>query len=653
MKEKKNRKGQEAKGRSCRIAGQAKAGRRAMPVKQVFAAVLCVTAAVLIRCAPPSTRGAKYTAGGVQVERLDRGFVAFTRADTSVYLGWRLLEDDPPDVAFNLYRKTVGAVPENDFVKVNGEPIRNSTDYVDRRGECDWLDVMMERMTRQGSSKGADGEWPEDTKVRIHEGHVYKLTRVVDGREEDVWGGETYVFLSLGDRNYRSILLNDIHSYAGMIGVGDLDGDGAYDYVVLLDGLQYTDPGTTVDSWHRSRDTYRLEAYSSTGKFLWQYDMGWAVETGTWYAPFLVYDLDGDGKAEVYTRGGEGDPRELDGRVLTGAEYLLKIDGETGRVVKKRPWIPRSPERARSYDWINRHFLALAYLDGKHPSLIVERGNYGIIRMEALDKNLEREWYFESTGEHEMCWGCGGHTICAADIDGDGRDELVPGTYALDHDGKPLWSLGLLHNDGCEVTDIDPDRPGLEIFYNIESRSARNGVCMVDAATGRYLMEYDKPTEHVHGHAAVGDFDPAHPGMECFVNADRGEVPPHPFLYSSKGERLSDTLSIGRSPYLLWWDGDEYKEILDNARNGRIYKFGGDTLVRVNGYVPWMADIFGDWREEYIVCTTGEIRIYSSTIPAGTRKVCLAQDHQYRMGLAAISSAYQTPPQPGLPKTGR
>jgi hypothetical protein len=583
------------------------------------------------RCVSKESSCEKSVSGageGVQTEFFDRGFVAFTRADTSVYLGWRLLEDDPEDIAFNLYRKMIGTVPDNDYVKVNREPITRSTNYVD---------------------KGSDYEWLEGATPKIHEAHRYKLTRIVNGKEDDVAGGETYVFLSLGDKNYRSILLNDVNSKANGIGFGDLDGDGAYDFVVLLDALEYVDPGTSIDSWHRSLDTYQLEAYTSTGKFLWRYDMGWSIETGMWYVPFIVYDLDGDGRAEVYIKGGEGDPRELDGHVTGGPEYLLKIDGMTGKVVQKRPWLPRKPEKQRSYDWNNRNQMGVAYLDGKKPSLLIQRGTYGNITTEALDANLRTEWLF-STDDHEDCWGGGGHNIRVADIDEDGRDEILPGTFALDDNGKPLWSLRLLHNDGSEVTDIDPDRPGLEIFYNMESICPRNGVCMVDAATGEYIMEYDKPTVHVHGQATVADFDPKYPGMECYARADRGDM--HPFLFSAKGERISDSFSMD-NVVPLYWDNDEYKELMD--RKGNVYKYGGDTLSRNIVWEGWeyICDLFGDWREENVTLLKGEIRIYSTTVPADNRKVTLMQDHQYRMGAVSYSSGYPSTPKLGLAKNAK
>ena len=580
--------------------------------------VLSVIIVFGFQCTPKKT---VYELDGRQAERLGRGLAAFSVADTSVFISWRLLAEDPDDIAFNLYRKIVGAVPANDWVKVNSKPIAHSTNYVD---------------------KGSDYHFLERKTPKIHEAHRYRLTKIVNGREEEMSGCETFVFLRLGNHNFRSILLNDIKSSVQKLAVGDLDGDGEYDFVVLLSPLVHVDPGTDETSWSRSRDTYKMEAYSSTGKFLWRYDLGWAIETGVWYAPFVVFDLDGDGKAEVYLKGGEGDPREIDGHVISGPEYLVKLDGETGKVLAKRPWAPRIIDPERSFCHTNRNFLVIACLDGKKPSLLIQRGTYGFITIEAIDSNLKTEWIFENKDENTKCFASGGHAILVADIDEDGKDEIIPGTFALDHDGTLMWELGLGHCDGGVVADIDPDRPGLEIFYNIEPISSRNGVCMVDALTGEYIMEYNKPTNHVHGRAILGDWDPDHPGMECYANPDRGDN--RPFLYSSKGERLSDSFFLNAIP--IYWDDDAYKELIDG--NGNVYKFGGDTIQRNIPRPSYIVDLFGDWREEVITLLPGEIRIYSTLLPAKNKKVCLMQDHLYRMYVAAFSVGYNNDPHVGL-----
>ncbi len=541
------------------------------------------------------------------LEKIDRGVVATTIDGTHAYVGWRLLKEDPENVTFNVYRKDVGF---SDFVKVNPEPVSESTDFV-------------------------------DTTVKVGKGYRYRIKTLVNGKETDT-PGEAYVFMINDNRPYYSIKLKD-DVVLKSIAAGDLDGDGAYDFVLQHPGFN-TDPYHEPGYWRPSPDTYKLDAYTSKGKFLWRHDMGWSIEAGTWYAPYMVYDVDGDGKAELYAKAGEGDPREMDGRVLQGPEYLAKIDPVTGKIVKKINWL--SKEGFDSYNYWSRNFLDIAYLDGKNPSLIMQRGTYTIIKTEALDKELKRKWYWESTGEYAKYRGQGQHGILTADIDGDGKDELIPGTYALDDDGKPLWHTGLKHNDVGYVADIDPSRPGLEIFYGIESRSPKNGACLVDAATGEIIWGYPEKTFHVHGQGMVGDIDPDYPGMECYAGEAKGGF--EFFLYSADGQRLSDKKEVmegNLSPRALWWDADELKEV---SMNGKIFKYKGDTLQRIEGKVVLVADLTGDWREEIVTSLPGELRIYSTNIPAATRRTCLMQNRQYRTGVADSSSGYYYPAQLGI-----
>jgi len=543
------------------------------------------------------------------LEKLDRGIVATPIDGTHAYVGWRLLKEDPKQVAFNVYRKDIGF---SDFGKVNKEPITASTNFV-------------------------------DATVKTGKGYRYRIKTVVNGRETES-PGEASVFVVSASQPWFSIKLKDEITLKGMA-IGDLDGDGAYDFLVQSPGVN-TDPFHEPGYWKRSLSTYKLDAYSSRGKFLWQYDMGWAIEAGTWYAPYLVYDIDGDGKAEVYTKAGEGDPREMNGRVMEGPEYLVKIDPSTGKVVKKIDWL--SKRGYESYNYWSRNFLDVAYLDGKKPSLIMQRGTYTIIKTEAMDKDLKRIWYFESTGEYEKYKGQGQHGILTADIDNDGKDEVVPGTFALDDNGKPMWHLGLGHNDVGYIADIDPSRPGLEIFYGIESRSSKNGVCLVEAATGKIIWGYDKKTFHVHDQGMIGDIDPEYPGIECYAGEAKGGF--EYFLYSADGTRLSDKKEVMEgvlAPRALWWDADDLKEV---SINRRIFKYKGDTLQHLDGKVLLVADIIGDWREEIVVSLPGELRIYSTNIPATKRKVCLMQDRQYRMSVADASSGYYYPAQLGLKK---
>ena len=339
---------------------------------------------------------------------------------------------------------------------------------------------------------------------------------------------------SANAKGYLKIKLQGAYR-AQKVGLADLDGDGALVYLVKQPDFN-TDPYQQPGYWKKSEDTYKLEAYRHDGQFLWRYDMGWAIEEGIWYSPIVVYDLDGDGKAEVFCKAGEGDPREPAGHVKSGPEYLVMLDGLTGQVVKKLPWPSR--DGFDDYNYYSRNLLGIAYLDGRRPHLIVERGTYRIIKVQAYDPGLNLKWYWEASGDHAKYRGQGMHGLHAADVDEDGRDEVVLGSAVLDDNGQPLWSTGKGHPDVCYVADVDPSRPGLEVFYGLETRQRSNAVCLVEARTGQVIWGNPEPTIHVHSQGMVGDIDPAHPGLECYAGEAKGGT--NYWLYTAGGKRLSD-----------------------------------------------------------------------------------------------------------------
>ncbi len=268
-------------------------------------------------------------------EKIDRGVIALCEGERAVFVSWRLLKEDPGNVAFNVYRQDIGY---GGFKKLNEKPVANSTNYLDETAEPG-------------------------------HGYNYMVKTVIDSKEYDT-PGQAYVFTRTGSQPWISIKLKDEVTLK-RIGIGDLDGDGAYDYVLQHPDFN-VDPYYRPGYWKRSPEPYKLDAYSSKGEFLWRHNMGWAIETGTWYSPYMVFDVDQDGKAEVYAKAGEGDPREIDGHVLTGPEYLVKLHPETGEILKKQNWI--SKEGFESYNYWSRNFLTVAYLDGINPSLVMQRG---------------------------------------------------------------------------------------------------------------------------------------------------------------------------------------------------------------------------------------------------------------------------------------
>jgi rhamnogalacturonan endolyase len=540
-------------------------------------------------------------------EKIDRGLIALTVNGNQAYVGWRFFDSDPDNIGYNLYRKEAGS---DVFIKVNSDLITESTNFT-------------------------------DSSVKPGVAYRYRVKSVINGKEKEEQS-ETTVFMLTGNQPFYSIKLRD-NIKLKRVGIGDLDNDGAYDFVLQYPDFN-VDPYYMPGYWQRSPEPYMLLAYSSKGKFLWEYSMGWAIETGTWYSPYMVYDVDGDGFAEVYAKAGDGDPREMDGHVLEGPEYLIKLDGRNGKIVQKLNWLSKEGFM-NNYNYWSRNFLTVAYLNGKTPSLIMQRGTYTIIKTAALDKELKKEWYWESTGEFEKYKGQGQHGIMQGDVDSDGKDELIIGTFALDNNGKPLWYTGLKHNDAGYLADIDPSNPGMEIFYGIESRSAKNGVCLVDAASGRILWGFEGKTTHVHNQGMVGDIDPEYPGMECYAGEAKGGD--QYFLYSAAGKRLSDKDMGSLTPRPVWWDADDLKEM---SINNYLLKYKGDTLLKTEGNVVMVADIIGDWREEIITSLPGELRIYSTNILSDKRKVCLMQNRQYRLGVANASMGYFYPPQLGILK---
>jgi rhamnogalacturonan endolyase len=570
-----------------------------------------------------------------QMEWLDRGVVAVNQGDGKVFVGWRLLGTDPDDLAFNLYRSAEGAPP----VKLNPEPIQGGTNF-------------------------------SDDDARPDQALTYLVRPVRDGREQEA-GAPFQLPANAPARPYLSIPLQTLPGHTpNDASAGDLDGDGEYEIVLKQEmrGRDNSQAGTTGET--------KLEAYRLDGTFLWRINLGKNIREGAHYTQFLVYDLDGDGKAEVVCKTADGtidgagkvigdagaDYRNDRGYVLDGPEFLTVFEGTTGKALATTDYLPA---RGKVADWgdaygnrVDRFLGAVAYLDGARPSVVMCRGYYTrtvLVAWNWRDGKLSRVWTFDSddgTPGNRAYRGQGNHNLRVGDIDGDGKDEIVYGACAIDDDGKGLYSTGLGHGDAIHLSDIDPDRPGLEVFDIHERPRHPNGAEFRDARTGKLL--WGKPSPDV-GRGLAIDIDPRHRGYEMWASGNGLSG-----LWDVKGEKVSD-----RKPrscnFGVWWDGDLLREILDRNRISK-WDWENDSERELltarecasnnsTKATPCLcADLLGDWREEVVWRTTDnkELRIYTTTITTTHRLYTLMHDPIYRLSVAYQNVGYNQPTQTGF-----
>lgn len=552
-------------------------------------------------------------------EKLDRGLTAVPAQDgKSVYLSWRLLANDKTTTSFHVYRESNGKVK-----RITRKALNATCDYTDKTPseQCVyWIESV---------NKGEKNVTSEKVSVRL----------------ADL-------------KPYTSIKLHN-QEKAGKIALADLNGDGRYDYIIRTPETN-VDPGMPGDT---RGTTYKISAYLHDGTYLWTYDMGPGIEPGIWYSPFIVYDFNGDGKAEVAIKtADESYVKNEKGRVCGGNEYLSVLDGMTGKEIARADW----PERNNRYGNLirqNRNQMGMAFLDGKTPFILAARGTYKLMVVDAWmlkGNKLERVWRWDGDEENPIVRSMGAHSMVTADVDGDSRDEILLGSCMLDDNGTLLWSSGLGHSDKAYLCKLHPEMEGMQVFMVSEPKKEDGrGVSVVDAATGKLIWSIGHTTYHV-GDGMVADFDPSHPGLECFASEDRKGGSTDKYLLTAKGEKI--TTENNRVPGCrnwVWWDADLLRETFkgdDNrwgagsSSNGRkqlIWKWQGDVLTNgIEGDILMIADMEGDWREEVITALPGEIRIYHTNIPATDRRTTLMQNPLYRSYVAHRSMGYPQAPVP-------
>jgi len=505
---------------------------------------------------------ASVACGERRMEALDRGVVAVPLREGGVFVSWRMFAADAADVRFNVYRR----VGDGDATLVNEAPLASATSLVDSAADA-------------------------GSRPRYHVRTVLGPAEGPASPEVEAW---QQAFLDIPVRlpeGYR----------AGDASVGDLDGDGVLELVVHLVSRP-RDNGTAGETGEPV-----LDAYEFDGTPLWRIALGRNIREGEHYTQFMVYDLDGDGRAEVVCKTADGttdgvgrmigDPGKdwrtrapgsnRDGRILDGPEFLTVFAGDSGAALATVDYLPgRDPidgwggigGNAGNDSYGNRcdRFLAcVAYLDGERPSLVTCRGVYGrtaLVAWDWRDGRLTRRWTFDSGvsmppfDDASPYSGMGGHSLAVGDVDDDGRDEIVYQAMVVDDDGRGLYTTGLRHGDAMHLADIDPDRAGQEVFTVQENeddveRFQTPGAALRCAATGEILWSHSPMVDVPAG--LVADIDPRHRGCEVWGGPG--------------GLRDARGREIGPAPreadWCIWWDGDPLRELLTPGRDwGRGYR---------------------------------------------------------------------------------
>jgi hypothetical protein len=576
-----------------------------------------------------------------QMETLNRGLVAISLGTNQYFITWRMLTTDPVDVKYNVYRGT------------SRRTVTSNTYYIDYNSSGDLS---------------------------------YTVKPVINGVEQAGAYRDTAIM-----QNYLDIPLQipagvttpdavTCTYSANDCSVGDLDGDGKYEYIVKWDPSNAQDNSNSGYTGNVYIDAYKLD-----GTLLWRIDLGKNIRAGAHYTQFLVYDFDGDGNAEITCRTAPGtkdgtgaylnlgpaasdndaaDYRTTSGYILSGPEYLTVFNGKTGAEMAT---VNFEPARGAVTNWgdaygnrVDRFLACVAYLDGKRPSIIMTRGYYrgtgsystkgqtGLAAYDWRDGTLSQRWLFSAVynGANSGYTGQGNHNLRVGDVDNDGKDEIIYGSCAINDDGTPLYNTGLGHGDAMHLTDMDPDRPGLEVFACHEGG---NGVTFRDVATGGIIWQ--NPLSGVDvGRGLCADISADYRGYEYWGGSSLG-------VYNTKGAIISS--KFPSENFAIWWDGDLLRELLDGTTITKWSSSGISNLLSASlcssnnstKATPCLqADLFGDWREEVVLRKTDNsaLRIYFSTTSTNYRFYTLMSDLVYRESVAYQNVGYNQPPEVGF-----
>ena len=626
-----------------------------------------------------------------QMEKLDRGLVALSnQSGGGKFVSWRLMGTDDPDrTSFNLLR-------DGKLIKAG----LTVTNYKDGSGTniSEYQVVTL-----------VDGE-PVDTSKAVKAWDKQWLKLPLDRPA----AGKT----ASGDYTYSP---NDCS-------VGDVDGDGEYELFVKWD------PSNSKDN---SQDGYTgnviIDCYKLDGTKLWRIDLGVNIRAGAHYTQFMVYDFDGDGRAEMMCKTAPGSKDGLgnyvnqatdnekikmadntkswlssSGRMDGGHEYLTVFEGLTGKAIHTIAYNPNRnttselSEAQGTFNWAvgktdnhgynrgDRYLAAVAYLDGPegHASGIFCRGYYSYAYVWAVDfdgQHLKPRWLHRSdsnsqykvvdyttnasgttktytpkaatgnTSGSRTMFANGNHNLTLADVDGDGCDEIIWGSAALDQDGKLLYATGFGHGDAIHMGKMIGGRDGFQVFQ-VHEEKGTYAWDLHDAATGEILFK-DGPAGVDNGRGMAAQLSSSTTDW-WFSSASAREQ-----RSAATGAVASST--NGSLNFRMYWDGTPQDALLDGNKLDKYVESSssftrqvtfsnigpGSTCNGSKNTPNLMADILGDWREELILYTVTDaetyLGIYSSNYSTVYPVPTLMHDHTYRMAVCWQNVAYNQPPHLG------